>query len=61
MPYTLTGKEVDLRATEKAVEIFYQRRRVASHPRSTAKGVNPRQGMGQGLAAKGGQKNEAVG
>ena len=38
VPYTLTGKEVDLRATEKAVEIFYQRRRVASHPRSTAKG-----------------------
>jgi len=38
VPYTLTGKEVDLRATEKTVEIFYQRRRVASHPRSPAKG-----------------------
>ncbi len=38
VPYTLTGKEVDLRATEKTVEIYYQRRRVASHPRSTAKG-----------------------
>ncbi len=38
MPYTLSGKEVDLRATEKTVEIFYQRRRVASHPRSTAQG-----------------------
>ena len=38
VPYTLSGKEVDLRATEKTVEIFYQRRRVASHPRSTANG-----------------------
>jgi transposase len=38
VPYRLTGKEVDLRATEKTVEIFYQRRRVASHPRQTAKG-----------------------
>ena len=38
VPYTLSGKEVDLRATEKTLEIFYQRRRVASHPRSTAKG-----------------------
>jgi transposase len=36
--YTLTGKEVTIRATEKTVEIFYQRNRVASHPRSTAKG-----------------------
>jgi len=39
VPYTLTGKQVDLRATEKTVEIFYQRRRVASHPRSAAKGL----------------------
>jgi transposase len=38
VPYTLTGKEVDLRATQTTVEIFSQRRRVASHPRSTAKG-----------------------
>jgi transposase len=38
VPYTLIGKEVDIRATEKVVEIFYQRRRVASHPRSNAKG-----------------------
>jgi transposase len=38
VPHTLTGKEVDLRATEKTVEIFYQRRRVASHPRSAAQG-----------------------
>jgi transposase len=38
VPYTLSGQEVDLRATEKTVEIFYLRKRVASHPRSTAKG-----------------------
>ena len=38
VPYTLGGKEVEVRATEKTVEIFYQRHRVASHPRSTAKG-----------------------
>ena len=38
VPHTLIGKEVDIRATEKALEIFYQRRRVASHPRSGAKG-----------------------
>ena len=38
VPYTLTGKEVNIRATEKMVEIYYQRQRVASHPRSTAKG-----------------------
>jgi transposase len=38
VPHTLIGKEVDIRATEKVVEIFYQRRRVASHPRSKAKG-----------------------
>ena len=38
VPYTLTGKEVHIRATEKTIEIFYQRQRVASHPRSKAKG-----------------------
>ncbi len=38
VPHTLIGKEVELRATEKAVEIYSQRRRVASHPRSKAKG-----------------------
>ena len=34
VPYTLIGKEVDIRATEKTVEIFYQRQRRASHRRS---------------------------
>jgi transposase len=38
VPYTLTGKEVSVRATEQTVEIFYQRKRVASHPRSSTKG-----------------------
>ncbi len=38
VPYTLIGKEVMVRATEKTVEIFFNRKRVASHPRSTAKG-----------------------
>ena len=38
VPYTLSGEEVNIRATEKIIEIFYQRKRVASHPRSTAKG-----------------------
>ncbi|MGB6847778.1 MAG: IS21 family transposase, partial [Thermoanaerobaculia bacterium] len=38
VPYTLIGKEVDIRATEKTVEIFYQRKRRASHRRSTGKG-----------------------
>lgn len=38
VPFNLSGKEVTVRATEKTIEIFYQRKRVASHPRSTAKG-----------------------
>ena len=38
VPYTLVGKEVDLRATEKTVEVYFNRKRVASHPRSGAKG-----------------------
>lgn len=38
VPYALIGKEVMVRATEKTIEIFHQRRRVASHPRSSAKG-----------------------
>ena len=38
VPYTLIGKEVDIRATEKTVEIYYQRKRRASHRRSPAQG-----------------------
>ena len=38
VPYTLIGKQVDTRATENTVEIFYQRQRVASHRRSEVKG-----------------------
>lgn len=38
VPHTLQGQEVDLRVTEKTVEIFCQRHRVASHPRSAAQG-----------------------
>jgi transposase len=38
VPYKLTGKEVELRTTEKTIEIFYQRQRVASHPRATQPG-----------------------
>jgi transposase len=38
VPYTLIGKEVDMRVTEKTVEIFYQRKRQASHRRSPAQG-----------------------
>jgi len=38
VPYKLTGKEVDIRATEKTLEIFYQRQRVASHPRAVSPG-----------------------
>jgi transposase len=38
VPYKLTSKEVDIRACEKTIEIYYQRQRVASHPRSTSQG-----------------------
>ena len=38
VPHTLKGKEVDIRATDKTVEIYYGRRRQASHPRSHAPG-----------------------
>lgn len=38
VPWTLIGKEVDVRGTEKAVELFHNRIRVASHPRSSAPG-----------------------
>ena len=33
VPYNLVGKEVEVRATEKMVEIFYQRQLRAAHPR----------------------------
>ena len=33
VPYTLIGKEVEVRATEKTVEVFYKRERQASHLR----------------------------
>ena len=38
VPHRLKGKEVDIRATEKTVEIYYGRQRQASHPRSHAPG-----------------------
>lgn len=38
VPYTLAGKEVDMRATEKTVEIFYGRQRQASHRRDNTPG-----------------------
>jgi transposase len=34
VPYTLTGKEVEIRATFTTIEIFHRGERVASHPRS---------------------------
>ncbi len=38
VPYQLTGKRVDVRATATTVECFYRHRRVASHRRSTRPG-----------------------
>ena len=38
VPYTLIRKEVFVRATERTIEVFYKYRRVASHPRSMARG-----------------------
>ncbi len=38
VPHTLIGKEVEVRATEKTVEIFYHRQRQASHRRLHARG-----------------------
>jgi transposase len=38
VPYTLAGKEVDIRATDKTVEIFYLYQRQASHPRMDTPG-----------------------
>ncbi len=44
VPYRLIGKEVDIRATEKTVEIFYQHSRQASHRRCRAPGRYSTQG-----------------
>ena len=38
VPHQLIGEGVFMRATEHTVEIFHKRRRVASHPRSRARG-----------------------
>lgn len=38
VPYPLTGQEVFVRATVRTVEVFHKHRRVASHPRSRARG-----------------------
>jgi len=38
VPHTLIHKEVFVRATERTIEVFYKHRRVASHPRSRARG-----------------------
>lgn len=38
VPYRLIGKEVTVRATEKTVEVFFNRVREASHPRLKAPG-----------------------
>lgn len=38
VPHSLIGKEVDLRLTEKVVEIFHHRQRQASHPRVQSPG-----------------------
>jgi len=38
VPHTLIGKEVEVRATEKAIEIYHRHQRQASHVRSYARG-----------------------
>jgi transposase len=38
VPYTLTGKKVDIRYTQSTVEIFYHGKRAASHQRSYERG-----------------------
>lgn len=38
VPHGLRGKEVDVRATEQTVEIYYQRQRQASHARVQSPG-----------------------
>jgi transposase len=37
-PHKLIGQDVFIRATERTVEIFHKHRRIASHPRSRARG-----------------------
>jgi transposase len=38
VPYEIIGEKVFIRATERTIEIFHKSRRVASHPRSRARG-----------------------
>lgn len=38
VPYQLTGEEVEVRLSDIAVEVFYQGKRVSSHPRCFGKG-----------------------
>jgi transposase len=38
VPYTLIHEEIDIRATQSTVEIFFKNKRVASHPRVKAPG-----------------------
>lgn len=40
VPYEYVGKEVDLRISEKAIEVFFGGRRVSIHPRYLAKYKN---------------------
>ena len=42
VPYTLIHQEVDVRATEHTIEIFYRQQRQAVHPRSTRAGASRR-------------------
>ena len=38
VPYPLVGRQLDVRLTQKIVEIFFKGKRVASHPRAFQKG-----------------------
>ncbi len=38
VPHRLIGEKIFIRATERTVEVFHKHRRVASHPRSRARG-----------------------
>jgi transposase len=46
VPFMLVGQEVEIRATAHTVEIFFQRKRTASHPR--AQGFDPLTPKGRG-------------